>query len=371
MKKIFTFTVILSSMLFADHTSIKDQTCNKCHPQIVEEFESSMHRNSTYYNDEIHKAVWDKHPLKEQGKYSCAECHAPEAKNEDDIKNGITCISCHTIKNIEEHEALNKNIYSDDKKTFFSAEAGREGEKVKYKTETSMFGLSKKTVGSPYHNLDYTNEIYYNGKVCMGCHSHRQNSHGFDLCKTDDKAAGDTKENCITCHMPKVEGSATTIRESKTHAYHGFAGIKNGTDLLSKYVELSLNKKADSFDIVITSNSPHALLTHPLRVLELRVNLLRDGKKVTLDSTNFSRVIGDDGKPTMPWLAKEVVSDTMIKAKEKRAINYNSAIKAGDALEVTLGFYSVNPKSLEKLGLKGNKSAENFTVLKHQYFDIK
>lgn len=368
MKKILFFVSAISSLLLA---TSEIQTCKKCHPQIVDEFETSMHKNSTYLNDEIHKAVWEKHPLKADNNYTCAACHAPNTKNEQEVQNGITCTTCHTIQNIEEHTVINKNIYGSDKKTFYSAEAGREKEKVVYKTESSMFGLSKKTVGSPYHNLDYTNEIFYDGKVCMGCHSHRQNSHGFELCKTDKESAGDKKQNCITCHMPKVDGSATTIRESKQHAFHGFAGSAKHPEMLAKYIELDFVNKSEGFDITISNNSPHNLLTHPLRVAQLKVNLIKNGKSTTLQTTDFLKVIGVDGKPAMPWLAKEVLVDTMIKANEKRVLNHTTPLKAGDEIEVVLGYYLVNPKALENLGLKGNKEAEKFIVLKKKNFIVK
>jgi len=39
----------------------------------------------------------------------------------------------------------------------------------------------------------------------MGCHSHKENSLGFTICKTDEKGAKDKEQNCITCHMPQVK----------------------------------------------------------------------------------------------------------------------------------------------------------------------
>lgn len=374
MKKLFLIASMLvcSFLLADDHSKLSTQACAKCHPLIVSEYEDSMHRNSTYYNDEIHKAVWDVHPLKQKDKYStCAECHAPNAKNEEEYKAGITCFDCHKITDIEHHKDLNRNVYSKDKKMLYSAQEGREKDILKYKVESSMFGLSKKTTGSPYHDIDYTKEIFYDGKVCMGCHSHRQNSHGFDLCVTDEKSAGSKDENCITCHMPKIEGSATTIRESLTHAYHGAFGPHNNPEMLSKYVELSLDNRGSSFSVSIDSKSPHALLTHPLRVVELRATLIRGGKTIPLESQKFFKVIGDEGKPTMPWLAKEVVSDNMIKAKEKRVINFNEALKSGDRVEVTLGFYKLSQMAAKKFGLENSKEATKFSAIKHQQFIIK
>ncbi len=76
--------------------------------------------------------------------------------------------------------------------------------------------------------VDYRIEDFYNGKgSAWGCHSHKENSLGFTICKTDEKGAKDKEQNCITCHMPQVKGSATNIRVSQTHAFHGFAGAIN------------------------------------------------------------------------------------------------------------------------------------------------
>lgn len=367
MKKILLLAALISSVLLAKSDT---QTCKKCHPSIVEEFQASMHKNSSFHNDEIHKAVWDKHPLSKKDDYKCSKCHAPNISKEQDVKEGITCLTCHTIKDIEHHPKSNKNIYSGEKKTFYSAEAGRESEKVVYKQTSSFMGLSTTTVGSPYHDIDYTNEKFYTAEVCMGCHSHKQNSHEFTVCETGQEGAKDKKQNCITCHMPKVEGSATTIRQSQTHAFHGFAGARKHSDMLSKYVELDFQKTQDGFNIRIQNNSPHDLLTHPLRVAELRVTLIRDGKNSSLKTEKFFRVIGLDGKPSMPWVAKEVVFNNMIKDNEKRVVSYKELLKSGDKVEVQLGFYVVNPKALSKLGLENNEDAKKFTILKQKYFTV-
>lgn len=367
MKKVLLLAIALSSLLFAKSEM---ETCMKCHPTIVEEFKGSMHKNSSFYDDEIHKAVWEKHPLHEKGDYKCSKCHAPNTKNEQEVKEGISCSTCHTIKSVEQHAKSNTNIYEKDSKTFYSAEAGREGEKVEYKQKTSMFGMNTTTVGSPYHDIDYTNENFYTGEVCMGCHSHKQNSHEFTICETGQAGAKDKKQNCITCHMPKVLGTATTIRQSEKHAFHGFAGARKHPEMLSQHVELDFEKRADGFNVTVENKSPHNLLTHPLRVVELRVNLIRDGKTTALKTEKFFKAIGRDKEPSMPWVANEVLVDSMIKDNEKRSVSYSDSLKSGDKVEVKLGFYIVNPKALKKLNLEGNKEAEKFTILKHKYFTV-
>ena len=365
--KTLLYILALSSLLFA---SSDTASCKKCHPIITQEFETSMHKKSSIYDDKVHKAIWDLHPAKAKGDYKCAKCHTPNAKTVEQQHQGITCISCHTIKNVEKHAKSNKNVYSDKPKTFYSAEAGRESEKVVYKQTTSMFGLTTTTVGSAYHDIDYTNKQFYNGQMCMGCHSHKQNSKQFDVCRTDDAGAKNKKENCITCHMPKVDGSATTVRVSKQHAFHGFSGAIVNPKMLSQYVELGFKKSAAGFDIELNNKAPHNLMIHPLRVVQLKAILIRDGKQRALKTHSFVKVIGHDGKPSMPWLATEVVKDTMIKANEKRVVAFDEALKSGDKVEVILGYYLVNPKVVKKLNLQDDKEITKFTILKSQYFSV-
>ncbi len=370
MKSLFSLLVLVFT-LFASSEFADTASCKKCHPTITTEFESSMHKHASIYEDKIHKAIWDKHPAKAKGNYKCAKCHTPNATTQEQAREGITCLSCHTISNVEKHAQSNKNVYTTKPKTFFSAEQGRETEVVKYKTVSSWFGMNKTTVGSAYHDIDYTNEQFYTGEMCMGCHSHKQNSHKFAVCETADAGAKNTKQNCITCHMPKIDGTATTVRQSAQHAYHGFAGAHVSTKMLSKYLTLSYIKEADKFNIIIDNQAPHDLMSHPLRVVQLCVIHTRNGIHTNLKTHTFVRVIGHEGKPDMPWLATEVIKNTMIKAKEKRLISFDKELKSGDQLEVVLGFYVVNPKVLKKLGLENEKSLKEFTVLQNKNFTIK
>jgi hypothetical protein len=369
MKVLFSLLALASALLaITGNTNLA--SCKKCHPIISQEFETSMHKHSSIHEDKIHKAVWDKHPAKAKGNYKCAKCHTPKATTQQEALAGITCLSCHTIVDIKKHPRANENIYTDKPKTFFSAEAGREHEKVVYKTTTTWYG-NKTTVGSAYHDIDYTNEKYYTGQICMGCHSHKLNAHEFAVCSTDKAGAKDKKRNCITCHMPQVGGSATTVRLSKTHAFHGFAGAHVKPEMLSKYVDFNFKNAADGFDISITNNAPHNLLTHPLRVVQLKANLIRDDKHTALKTHTFIKVIAHEGKPAMPWVATEVLKDTMLKANENRVVHFDTPLHSGDKIEVILGYYVVNPKAVNKLGLENEKELQKFTVLKSHYFNVK
>jgi len=364
---LFTLFTASTIQLLANDMS----TCKSCHPIIYNEFQKSFHKKSSIKEDAVHKAIWDKHPAKAKGDYKCAKCHTPNVSKENQKHQGITCVSCHTITEIKEHPKANKNIYETKDKTLYSAEKGMEDKKVVYEEKSSWLGLIKETSGSPYHDIDYRNKNFYTGKVCMGCHSHKKNGKGFEVCKTNPKGAEDEKTNCISCHMPKVKGSATTIRESKTHAFHGFAGARNAPELLAKYVDISYKKSDSRFTITVENKAPHKLLTHPLRVVQLKTALKHNGKLEPLKTENFLKVIGTEGKPSMPWLATQIVKDNMIKANEKRIISFERKLESGDEIEVTLGYYIVNPKAVKKLGLEEDKEATKFIILKHEYFKIR
>ena len=366
MRPVLLLLFLLSIQLTANNLN----TCKGCHPTIYNEFQKSFHKKSTPKEDKVHKAIWDKHPAKAKGNYRCAKCHAPEGKKAESHQ-GITCISCHTITGMEKHPISNTNIYETKPKTLYSAQKGMEDKKVEYKEKSSWLGLIKETTGSPYHDIDYRNKGFYTGKMCMGCHSHKQNNHEFDVCRTDMAGAKNRESNCITCHMPQVEGTSTTIRQSKTHAFHGFAGARNAPELLAKYVEMSYKKLANGFEVTVDNQAPHNLLTHPLRVVQLKTTLLRDGKTEELKTHTFIKAIGTEGKPSMPWLATEVVKDSMIKGNEKRVVKFDKAIKSGDEIELTLGYYIVNPKAVKKLDLEDEKELSKFKTLKSTNFKIK
>ncbi len=61
------------------------------------------------------------------------------------------------------------------------------------------------------------------------------------------------------------------------------------------------------------------------------------------------RIIGKDGKATMPWLADSEIKNNMIKANERRVIKYDFKLQENDKLEVVFGYYRVNPKVVKKL----------------------
>ncbi len=341
-----------------------NKDCKECHPTIWQEYQTSQHANATIFKDPIHKAVWKKNPLSKKGAYKCAKCHTPAANNlkeliapngiGPDAKNptqndAIACAYCHRIQSIKEGLVANTNIISPEPKKYF--------------------GTRKDHIPSPYHKIDTSNPNFLQGNVCMGCHSHKRNKFGLNVCSTDEKREIENA-NCVSCHMPKVKGSVSTLRQTKTHTFHGFAGAHSHNEMLKKYVDIEFLPHLKGFEIALNSKIPHDLLLHPARVAFVKVKVLRENKPIFTKVEPLVRIIGADGKPTPPWLAKEVVKDTMLKANEKRIFKYDVKLQKGDRVVAVLGYRLVKPPLAKKLGIK-EEFATKPIILKKATFEVK
>ncbi len=376
MKKIIYITLLLliSSLSFANESKV----CQKCHPIIYDEYYESSHRKASTVNNPIHKALWDKHPKGADG-YSCAKCHSPSDKeliktgvlkeNKIQREEPISCVYCHTIKTVEEGTNSNNNLTTNKNREFYTAQADKKGsKKAEYKTKSSFFGLVKVSQNSPFHKIDYNNENYYSGNVCMGCHSHVNNEHSFDITMLDALIDEKDKNNCVTCHMPQISGTKVTINESKTHAFHGIAGIYHMNQEMGKYIEFKLEKQENNFNVKIINKSNHALFGQAFREGVLQVNILRDGKTINLKPFIFTRILAKDGKEVMPWLANETLKDTLIYAKKD--VNFESRILAGDRVKLILGVRRISKDAAKKLNLQDKKELTKLKVLKTQTFNF-
>ncbi|EDZ63722.1 hypothetical protein SMGD1_1272 [Sulfurimonas gotlandica GD1] len=374
MKNFLSLTLLLfiTSLAYANESKV----CQKCHPLIYEEYYESSHRKASTQNNPIHKALWDKHPKTPEG-YTCAKCHSPSdtelmktgllKDNKIQREEPISCVYCHTIKDVEEGSHSNSNITTNKQREFFTAEESKKGSaQATYETESSFFGLVKVSKNSPYHKIDYNNENFYSGNVCMGCHSHTNNDHSFDITMLDAMIDKNDKNTCVTCHMPQVSGTKVTNIESKTHAYHGIAGIYHMNNSMGEYIEFKVDKKENSFSVNVINKSNHALFGQSFRQGVLKVNILRDSKLIALEPFIFTRVLGKDGKEVMPWLANETLKDSLIYAKKEILFNYS--LKDGDKVTITLGVKRISDEAAKKLNLQDNKDVTKLRVLKSESF---
>jgi hypothetical protein len=200
----------------------------------------------------------------------------------------------------------------------------------------------------------------------MGCHSHTNNEHGFDTVMLDAMIDKNDKNTCVTCHMPQVMGTKVTINETKTHAFHGIAGIYHMNKEMGKYIDLEVNKSSTGFSVKVINKSNHALFGQALREGKLKAMILRGNKEIELKPFIFTRILAKDGKEAMPWAANGTIKDTLVYAK--REINFTHKLLKGDVLVLTVGVQLLTDKGAKALDLQNNKEVTKFRVLKTQKF---
>ena len=361
--------LMMSTLAFGAMHFEKNQKCSECHPKIFEEYKTSQHGNATVFQDKIHGAVFDKHPMKNKmQKYRCAKCHTPTADNMKELltpKNGVlpdphnetqneavACAYCHRITDIKPGKAMNSNVVSPDMRKYFA----------------NLEPHQK----SSFHEIETNVEVFKNGKLCMGCHMHKSNKKQFEVCSTENNNM-DGNNNCITCHMPKVDGKPSKFSKETKHAFHGFPGLHGDLSLLSKYVTLDFKNTDKNFIVSVDHQATHSSTLHPLRMAKLVVTIERDGKVIKMDPKKLFKVIGskETGKPTPPWAATAIVKDTRIPAKTKKDFKYDVVLQSGDKVTAKFGYLLVKPKALKKFDLQDNEEAKKFRVIAKETFTVK
>ena len=372
MKKILIL-VALTVAMFAELHFEKNQACSSCHPAIFSEYKTSQHAKATVFKDPIHGAVYDLHPQKnKKEKYRCGHCHTPTADNLSelvasmndvipDAKNetqneAIACAFCHRIEDVTAGIPMNKNIVSKEDKVYFTSK--------------------DKPGTSPFHGIKTNKDIFKDGKMCMGCHSHKSNKKKFQVCATNINNNA-SKKNCIECHMHKVEGAPSIMSSAKQHTFHGFPGLHGDLTNLSQYVTLHIAVKDDKkvFGVMIKHDVPHPSLLHPLRSSKLMVSVKSSDGVVKMQDRIIAKTIGnmkgESPAPTPPWLATQIIRDTTIPANTKKAYPYEWNLKSGDVITATFGYYLVKPRALKKFDLQNNEEATKFRVIRKETFTVK
>ena len=350
----------------------KSKRCVRCHLDIYLEFKNSKHNLSNILTDDIHKAMWKANPLSKEKKYICATCHAPTAKGLKKLKEGkatlskkekthlegVSCAFCHRIKSIEKHNKKYKYILNNKKREYYGTRVAIER--------------------SEFHDINITNKEFKIGNSCLACHSQHSRNKQLVLKKDNKKFVGycvyskldkpnqdkinNKKQNCITCHMPQVEGSLSDRVDTKTHAYHGFAGISNDMKMLQKYVKLDIKREKNRFDIIIKNLSPHDLLLHPIRGLEIKV-FINDKIFKKMMFKKESAVF--DVAP-LAWLEKNITYKNSIKANSSKIVSFEYTLKKDDIVKVKLYYHKIREEIAKKVNFKSKK--DNVKLFKERVF---
>ncbi len=350
MKVIISILLLLGLQLQAKY--LDSHTCQECHEDIHYEHMKSMHSKSTVFADEVHGKMKN---AVNKDKYSCALCHMPSTKNlsamirgqeqpnPNDVRqtDGVSCVYCHQIRKLHYGKTYNIN--------FVNSSNG---------PKQTMYGNLKNAEDSDEHYVE-TNHIFENSEVCMGCHSHKQNSKEFEVCNTKNEY--DKTSDCIGCHMPKAPGGVEKFNKKGRDEYatHEFLGV-HSQEMVKKAVKLEISYENGIIELTINNKMGHAIITHPMRLKFAKTVVERNGKviwsnfkKSPIEDKEATFIIAfkdDKGEPALPNKARGYKLNRNLKASQSKTIKYKvDGLKKGDEITTTWISYVVNPKVAKKL----------------------
>ena len=336
----------------------RSEECASCHPAIYKEWQESFHARSSALEDLAHGAVHQAfvkamEKKGQKGNYHCANCHAPMADNIKDLMTGAAeldsknwthtegtgCTFCHRIESIIEKKRFNQYKLNQDG-SFHTSRPVKKG--LPHQTRQS--------------------DLFAEGKICMGCHSHKLNGKDVAICLMKDEAKG----NCLECHMPLVEGRSTVGSDGKTHRSHKMAG-GHDIEMLKKAATLDaqISSEGQEPGLVVTVKNmiKHTFpSTNPMRIAFVKVVARdKDGNKVwenfkesPLEDKQalFFKAFKAGKKVGVPsWAAEGLAFDPRLKAGETRTITYPLADPAITQVDVMLLYRLFPPKALKGFGI--------------------
>lgn len=166
---------------FASEHVIGAETCARCHPDVVAQWETSAHRFSSFNNPFYRASVMDMRTA-EKGKEKanflkskwCAGCHDPAvlfpgrmAKEFDadlpDAQAGLTCLACHAIETLHSVAGNGAYVFKDKTRSEYLFSGVKEGPGAALH---DLLVRSKPEV----HKRDMKPPILATSEFCVSCH---------------------------------------------------------------------------------------------------------------------------------------------------------------------------------------------------------
>ncbi len=316
------------------HASAKE--CKTCHEEIYSQWKGSMHANSTALKDPIHGKFYQavigdptQEGITQKGKYPvCLQCHAPAAAKDGKTnltamqvyKEGINCVACHTISRFKGTKTSEGKL--------------RLGMQAYEFSESSLQGPGTNNTAPDWQHPIFKNtsnpDVFKTNAVCMGCHDQRKNSNKVALCQTGDEiATSEGSNNCLSCHMPVINGKA----DHSLLGGHSAKMVSKG--LLMTMATVKKNKTLE-VTIKLANQLPHNFPTGaPFRNVYVKLTGYdKQGQEIWKSSQSHPAKddkkamlmysLGDsEGNPAPPPKATQVLGDTRLKPHETRKLNYS------------------------------------------------
>ncbi|MEA1953985.1 MAG: multiheme c-type cytochrome [Campylobacterota bacterium] len=324
MRYIFLLLIVLSALVEAKDKYMDNHSCNECHEEIYEEYQTSSHSKS-YFSNTLHRQIAD---YVSREKYSCATCHMPMADNMKELlsgearpdksnkthTDGVSCFFCHTVAYVRTAHKFNINTKARQAKGY----------------KPTLYGRLNKPDDSDKHS-SASNPVYAK-KVCMGCHSHKINDNNATIFRAMSKEQDSI--SCINCHMPELSGGAEKMdkRARGRHASHKFLGIHD-VEFRKTGIDINITTSELKLTIRLKNKMTHPLIVQPARAKYLKIVLSRAGKVIW---KNYKKEPSEDKKGYFAYRFKREGKEIIVPAHATESLVNNVEAESTKLLEYTV-----------------------------------
>lgn len=382
---IFIYSVVGASSVTAAKKKpplhhIPSAVCSECHQEIYQQWQGSMHAQSTALKDPIHGAFYKMligdprqegmTHKKKPGKFPvCLQCHAPNAARDKKTKldampaysEGVNCVACHTMSSF-------KGVHGENGKMRLGVKAYNYDQDHLHGPNGAWHGStpapapgssSSEATVNPFPHVANA-DLFKQQSACLGCHDQRKNSHGVPVCQTGPELRTKGLDiSCQSCHMPITNGFA----DHTMGGGHQPAMVKRGVAV--SIAAESTGESSSKATVTLKNLLPHKFPTGaPFRNSYIKVTALdsqgneiwSNYKKSAFQEDKKSvlmlKLADADGKPTMPPKAKQILGDSRLDSLEQREYVYQIKVAGVSVVRAELYYNLLWPKIRKKLGDK-------------------
>ena len=342
--------------------------CGSCHATVVAEWQRSMHSQAHHDKDPIYGAMRALR-MEKQGEamgQRCMTCHNPRAPDAPDSaagKAGVSCAACHAVESVD-------------------LSAGH-GYKAFTYAEGSLYGPHDlPPAASPVHGVgDAPSHMTDGSTLCLACHSATETPAGVAACTTGpEHASMEGAADCVTCHMPRIEGPSGPVSARSDHASHEFFGPHHAwnhddVDFLASAVSLSADLSGATATITLSNQAAHSFPTgFPGRMAVVVVKGLDAGGEVVWKNFEADPMsespqsvlnkvyVNAEGAPVPAPFSESLKRDNRLTAGETRELVYTVPMTAS-SVEASLVFRLLPPPLAEALGISEAPEAAPRVIL--------
>ena len=343
--------------------------CKRCHERVFEEWETSPLSRSIH--TPTFRAALDQYLSWADGKDKalCFRCHAPhvreftdqaqlfvtQAQSGEPSLDGVACVQCHLIKQVDRAKHPPEPKYDVGSKT--------------------MYGPYKDFAENRAHqSMDL--DLFRKSDLCLNCHQSVPAAANLGqnndlLGNWDQSKAVKSGKECQTCHMPEQVAESANGESKRKVANHTFPGRIGKLRQEAAKLDAATKVEGEKTTVSVTVHRlvPHNLpTTHPgwaSVVLTLDVKG-KNLKTVFSDKRVYGRTYADakGQKTVFDFEAVKVLEDTVLRPEEKRVETFvfptPKDTKTFD-VEATLSYAPVTGPApfLQRIEAESSKGAQD------------